>query len=179
MAAVNAARPGVQFLHVADIWAARNGNGTEKPIERIDDLFAAGDCATIEGADIPTNAAPATIVINVWRLGVYGGTIGAAVADDVRELARLRNEAARSLGYRDWFALAIEISEMDETRLFETLDECDRLTAEPFARSRRATSKPEPSGRPTSVSRRSYRDGPSASRRRRASAHRSSACTAG
>jgi peptidyl-dipeptidase A len=66
-------------------------------------------------------------------------TIGAAVADDVRELARLRNEAARSLGYRDWFALAIEISEMDETRLFETLDECDRLTAEPFARWKAAT----------------------------------------
>jgi peptidyl-dipeptidase A len=61
-------------------------------------------------------------------------TIGAAVAHDVRELARLRNEAARSLGYRDWFALAIEVSEMDETRLFATLDECDRLTAEPFAR---------------------------------------------
>ena len=41
-------------------------------------------------------------------------TIGAAVADDVRELARLRNEAARSLGYRDWFALAVATSEMDE-----------------------------------------------------------------
>ena len=60
-------------------------------------------------------------------------TVGAAVADDVRELARLRNEAARSLGYRDWFALAVDTSEMDETRLFETLDECDRLTADAFA----------------------------------------------
>ena len=36
----------------------------------------------------------------------------------MRELARLRNEAARSLGYRDWFALAVATSEMDETRLF-------------------------------------------------------------
>ena len=61
-------------------------------------------------------------------------TVGAVVAEDVRELARLRNEAARSLGYRDWFALAIEISEMDEARLMQTLDECDRLTAAPFAR---------------------------------------------
>jgi peptidyl-dipeptidase A len=61
-------------------------------------------------------------------------TVGAAVADDVRELARLRNEAARLLGYRDWFALAVTVSEMDEGRLFATLDECDRLTAEPFAR---------------------------------------------
>jgi peptidyl-dipeptidase A len=61
-------------------------------------------------------------------------TVGAAVAEDVRELARLRNQAARSLGYRDWFALAVDISEMDETRLFGTLEECDRLTADRFAR---------------------------------------------
>ena len=66
-------------------------------------------------------------------------TVGAAVADDVRELARLRNEAARSLGYRDWFALAVDTSEMDETRLFETLDECDRLTADAFAGWKAAT----------------------------------------
>jgi peptidyl-dipeptidase A len=56
------------------------------------------------------------------------------VADDVRELARLRNEAARTLGFRDWFALSVATSEMDEARLFATLDEADRVTAEPFAR---------------------------------------------
>ena len=55
-------------------------------------------------------------------------------SDDVRELARLRNEAARSLGYRDWFALSLETSELDETRLFATLHEVDAATAEPFAR---------------------------------------------
>jgi peptidyl-dipeptidase A len=61
-------------------------------------------------------------------------TVGAEVADDVRELARLRNEAARSRGYRDWFALALAIDELDEDKLWETLAECDRVTAEPFAR---------------------------------------------
>ena len=61
-------------------------------------------------------------------------TVGAAVADDVRELARLRNEAARTLGYRDWFALSVATSEMDEERLFATLADADRATAEPFAR---------------------------------------------
>jgi peptidyl-dipeptidase A len=61
-------------------------------------------------------------------------TVGAAVADDVRELARLRNESARALGYRDWFALSIAVSELDEAKLFETLAACDRATAEPFAR---------------------------------------------
>ncbi len=66
-------------------------------------------------------------------------TVGAAVADDVRELARLRNEVARALGYRDWFVLAVETMEMDEERLFATLGECDALTAAPFASWKAAT----------------------------------------
>ena len=61
-------------------------------------------------------------------------TVGAAVADDVRELARLRNEAARALGRRDWYALSLETAEMDEDRLAATLEAADRATAEPFAR---------------------------------------------
>lgn len=61
-------------------------------------------------------------------------TVGAAVADDVRELARLRNEAARSLGHRDWFALSLATDEMDEDKLADTLAAADRVTAEPFAR---------------------------------------------
>jgi peptidyl-dipeptidase A len=58
--------------------------------------------------------------------------IGAEVADQVRELARLRNEAARSLGYRDHFALALATGELEEDRLFATLDEVDRQTVVPF-----------------------------------------------
>ena len=52
----------------------------------------------------------------------------------MRELARLRNAAARAVGYRDWFALSLATSEMDEAKLFATLDEVDAATAEPFAR---------------------------------------------
>jgi peptidyl-dipeptidase A len=60
-------------------------------------------------------------------------TIGAAVADDVRELARLRNEVARGLGFRDWFALSVAESELDEGRLLETLAACDEATVGAFA----------------------------------------------
>ena len=59
--------------------------------------------------------------------------IGPEVADRIRELARLRNQAARDLGARDHFALALATGELDETRLFATLDDVDRATAEPFA----------------------------------------------
>ena len=61
-------------------------------------------------------------------------TVGGAVADDVRELARLRNEAARALGYRDWFALSLSTDELDEGKLLATLAEADRVTVEPFTR---------------------------------------------
>ena len=65
-------------------------------------------------------------------------TVGASVADDVRELARLRNEVARALGQRDWFALSLATDELDEGKLLDTLAACDRVTAEPFARWKRA-----------------------------------------
>jgi peptidyl-dipeptidase A len=61
-------------------------------------------------------------------------TVGAEVAADVRELARLRNQAARRLGHRDWFALSLATDELDEQKLMDTLAECDRATVEPFAR---------------------------------------------
>ena len=61
-------------------------------------------------------------------------TVGAEVADDVRELARLRNEAARALGQRDWFALSLATDELDEGRLVQTLGAADQATAAPFAR---------------------------------------------
>jgi peptidyl-dipeptidase A len=61
-------------------------------------------------------------------------TVGAEVADDVRRLARLRNEAARALGYRDWFALSLAADELDEAKLIKTLGAADRATAQLFAR---------------------------------------------
>jgi peptidyl-dipeptidase A len=60
-------------------------------------------------------------------------TVGATVADRVRELAHARNEAARALGHRDHFALSLATAELDETELLTTLDAIDAVTREPFA----------------------------------------------
>ena len=59
--------------------------------------------------------------------------VGALVADRVLDLVRLRNEGARSLGYRDHFAMSLAVNELDEDALFATLDEVDAVTAAPFA----------------------------------------------
>jgi peptidyl-dipeptidase A len=60
--------------------------------------------------------------------------IGPLVAPKVLELARLRNGVARSLGHRDWFALALATEEIDEAWLLALLDELERATDAPFAR---------------------------------------------
>lgn len=59
--------------------------------------------------------------------------VGDEVAVRVTELARLRNRAAQHLGHRDHFAMALATNELDETRLFETLDEVEQATDAPFA----------------------------------------------
>lgn len=58
--------------------------------------------------------------------------IGPVVAERVRELARLRNAAARDLGYADHYAMALELQELSEGWLFGTLAELERATDEPF-----------------------------------------------
>jgi len=59
--------------------------------------------------------------------------VGAAVAADVVAVVKLRNEAARKLGFRDFFALQLALAEQDEAWLFKLFDELDALTREPFA----------------------------------------------
>ena len=58
--------------------------------------------------------------------------VGATVADRVKELAHLRNQAAREVGARDFFALSLATAELDEAELMATLDAVDQATRAPF-----------------------------------------------
>ena len=60
--------------------------------------------------------------------------IGALVAPRVRELARLRNQAARKLGFADFYRMSLELQEIEESWLFTLFDEVAADTEEPFAR---------------------------------------------
>ncbi len=59
--------------------------------------------------------------------------VGAQVAEEVRELARMRNAEARRLGFRDHFAMSLEMQELDEKRLFETFERLTELSEEPYS----------------------------------------------
>ena len=57
-------------------------------------------------------------------------SIGRHAAPLVRELAHLRNEAARALGYRDHFVFSLTLDELDEIWLLALLDDLEgRLSA--------------------------------------------------
>lgn len=58
--------------------------------------------------------------------------IGGVVADELRALAELRNEAARANGFADYWHQQLSLDELDPDRLVQMLDEVDRATEAPF-----------------------------------------------
>ena len=58
--------------------------------------------------------------------------VGKVVAKRVRELARVRNQVARDLGYGDYFQMSLDLQELSEEWLFGALGDLERLTGEPF-----------------------------------------------
>lgn len=60
--------------------------------------------------------------------------VGALVAEQIRELARLRNAAARAQGYRDHFARMLTLNEIDESELLKIFRDLEKATNEPFDR---------------------------------------------
>jgi peptidyl-dipeptidase A len=66
----------------------------------------------------------------VWKASKE---IGRVVEADVRQLAKLRNQAARSLGFRDFFEMELKLSEIEPADLDALFTELDSLTRGGFA----------------------------------------------
>lgn len=73
------------------------------------------------------------ILEEVWRASK---AVGAAVADDVRELVRLRNAAAREMGFPDFHAMWLHVHEQDRRQVDALFDEADTLTRDAFTRAK-------------------------------------------
>jgi peptidyl-dipeptidase A len=58
--------------------------------------------------------------------------VGAVLEADLRELVKLRNQAAVKLGFKNYHALQLHLSEQDGDELLKLFDELDDLTREPF-----------------------------------------------
>ncbi len=64
--------------------------------------------------------------------------VGPAIETDIRELVRLRNEAAERLGFRSYHAMMLALNEQDPQEVLRLFDELDALTREPFQNAKRA-----------------------------------------
>jgi len=58
--------------------------------------------------------------------------VGVQVADSVRQLARVRNAAARAQGFRDHFQRALTLDEIDENELLSLFADLEVATRKPF-----------------------------------------------
>jgi peptidyl-dipeptidase A len=58
--------------------------------------------------------------------------VGGVVEADLRALVKLRNEAATTLGFKNYHALQLFLNEQDGNELIKLFDELDTLTREPF-----------------------------------------------
>ena len=67
--------------------------------------------------------------------------VGEAVAAKVIELVKLRNRAARSLGFRNYYELQLRINEQDPQEIKRIFDELDRLTAGSFKKAKAVLDK--------------------------------------
>jgi peptidyl-dipeptidase A len=59
--------------------------------------------------------------------------VGAGVAAELKELVRLRNQAAVQLGFKNFHAMQLYLNEQDGEQLLNLFDELDNLTRAPFA----------------------------------------------
>ncbi len=86
--------------------------------------------APLRGSDVGDNELDAILLSSsdvalredAWRAS---RVVGDVVSDDLLTLVGLRNEAARALGFRDHYAMALETQEIDESWLFRLLDDLD------------------------------------------------------
>jgi peptidyl-dipeptidase A len=60
--------------------------------------------------------------------------VGAVVADDVIQLAKLRNQAARRLNFDNFYTFSLAVNEQDVNEIDRIFDELYNLTNEPYAR---------------------------------------------
>ncbi len=62
--------------------------------------------------------------------------VGRAVAAQVVALVKLRNQAARSLGFRNYYEMQLRLNEQDPAEIKLIFDELDQLTSEAFRRAK-------------------------------------------
>ena len=94
--------------------------------------------AVVEGEEMNDNAIRDVLKTELdhrKRQIVWEGSkqIGRKVAENLVALAHLRNQAARTVGFDDYYQMSLSLHEIDPTFLAETVSQMEGLTNEPFS----------------------------------------------
>ena len=94
--------------------------------------------AVVEGVEMNDNAIRDVLKSETDRRKrqlVWEGSkqIGGKVAKNLIDLAHLRNQAARTVGFDDYYQMSLTIHEIDPTFLAETISQMEDLTNDPFS----------------------------------------------
>lgn len=123
--------------------AASKAQQDEKTIEKLTELETEvrqsyyNYRATIDGETVSDNevdqilkeSSDSAEVQTVWEASKR---LGEMVEKDVRELARVRNQAAQAQGYRDHFHKSLELNEIDEDELLPLFDHLAKVSQSPY-----------------------------------------------
>jgi peptidyl-dipeptidase A len=91
--------------------------------------FEGHTCSDNELEDVLRTSLDSARVQAAWEARKQ---VGPVVSEDLRELARMRNEAARSIGYVDHWHASLLLDELDPDRLVTTLDQVEAATRRAF-----------------------------------------------
>jgi peptidyl-dipeptidase A len=94
--------------------------------------------AKVDGKEIPDSKVRSTLkesTDSALRQKVWEASkgVGKAVEGDLKELVKLRNEAAKQLGFKNFHAMTLTLNEQDGVELIKLFDDLDELTRRPFS----------------------------------------------
>ncbi|NLE61191.1 MAG: M2 family metallopeptidase [Planctomycetes bacterium] len=97
--------------------------------------------AKVDGRELPDSEVRKVLRESrdsAYRRAVWEASkgVGAVVEKDLKALVKLRNEAARKLGFADFYEMQLQLGEMTKAEVLKLFDELHELTREPFRESK-------------------------------------------
>jgi peptidyl-dipeptidase A len=97
--------------------------------------------AKVDGKELTDNDVRTvlkTSTSSAERRKVWEGSkgVGAMVQKDLIELAKLRNQAATQLGFKNYHVMMLALNEQDQSQVLALFDKLDELTREPFRKAK-------------------------------------------
>ncbi|HEX2972188.1 MAG TPA: M2 family metallopeptidase [Tepidisphaeraceae bacterium] len=98
--------------------------------------------AKVDGQDLSQSAVTKVLKTSkdsAYRKRVWEASkaVGPVVEQDLKQLIALRNQAARKLGFTDYYDMQLQLNEQSKDQVFKLFDELYELTAEPFQAAKR------------------------------------------